>query len=728
MTALGKIRSKGILLIIIIGLGLFAFIAEEAFRSCNGIKGQNSQQIGEVLGEKIYVQDFQKLLEEYQDAMKLTMRTDNLSEDQLNQLKDQVWQQLVSERVMKEDCKKLGLTVTEDELQNVLNDGTNQLLTQTPFVNQQTGRFDVSILKQFIDAYRKAEASNNSQQLDQMRPAYNYWLFVEKNLRTQLLAQKYQSLLANCVLSNKVEAKMAFNEENEEAQIQLASIAYNTIKDADIKVTDEELKAKYEELKPAFRQQQETRDVKMVDVQVKASATDRAQLQKDMAGYQKQLAAAADPTQVVSKSGSMIQYIGLPVSGKAFQQYPDIASKIDSMAVGTTGVVENTKDNTYNIVRILSRTELPDSVEFRQIQVGGKTLEAARASADSIQKALAAGGDFQAIAKRYGQDSTTTWFTGAMYEQASTMSQDNRAYIEALLNGAVGSTQNIELTQGNVVIQVLNRKAMKSKAVAAVIKKEIRFSDNTYSKAYNRFSQFVTQSQASLADLQKHATKFGYTVQDLNDFATSSHTVGNVGGSGIRDAIKWIFEAKEGQVSQLFEAGKENDHLLVLCMTKIHPQGYRPWDDAQVKEILKREVIRDKKAEMIMAKLKGVNSIAAAQAKGAKVSTVNQITFAAPAFIQATGAAEPALSGAVAATAQGKFCSAPVKGNAGVYVFQVVKKQMRPAKYNEEQQIQMCRQRAMQYMGNFMQDLVFGAGVVDNRYLFSNGISHKKGF
>lgn len=718
MTALGKIRSKGILLIIIIGLGLFAFIAEEAFRSCNGIKGQNSQQIGEVLGEKIYVQDFQKLLDEYQDAMKLTMRTDNLSEDQLNQLKDQVWQQLVSERVMKEDCKKLGLTVTEDELQNVLNDGTNQLLTQTPFVNQQTGRFDVSILKQFIDAYRKAEASNNSQQLDQMRPAYNYWLFVEKNLRTQLLAQKYQSLLANCVLSNKVEAKMAFNEENEEAQIQLASIAYNTIKDADIKVTDEELKAKYEELKPAFRQQQETRDVKMVDVQVKASATDRAQLQMDMAGYQKQLAAAADPTQVVSKSGSMIQYIGLPVSGKAFQQYPDIASKIDSMAVGTTGVVENTKDNTYNIVRILSRTELPDSVEFRQIQVGGKTLEAARTSADSIQKALAAGGDFQAIAKRYGQDSTTTWFTGAMYEQASTMSQDNRTYIEALLNGAVGSTQNIELTQGNVVIQVLNRKAMKSKAVAAVIKKEIRFSDNTYSKAYNRFSQFVTQSQASLADLQKHATKFGYTVQDLNDFATSSHTVGNVGGSGIRDAIKWIFEAKEGQVSQLFEAGKENDHLLVLCMTKIHPQGYRPWDDAQVKEILKREVIRDKKAEMIMAKLKGVNSIAAAQAKGAKVSTVNQITFAAPAFIQATGAAEPALSGAVAATAQGKFCSAPVKGNAGVYVFQVVKKQMRPAKYNEEQQIQMCRQRAMQYMGNFMQDLVFGAGVVDNRYLF----------
>ena len=718
MAALGKIRSKGVTLIIIIGLGLFAFIAEEAFRSCNGIKGQNSQQIGEVLGEKINVQDFQKLLEEYQDALKFTMRTDNLNEEQLNQLKDQVWQQMVSERVMKADCEKLGLKVTEEELQNVLNEGTNQMLAQTPFVNQQTGRFDVSILKQFIDAYHKAEASKNSQQVEQMRPAYNYWLFIEKNLRTQLLAQKYQSLLANCILSNKVEAQMAFKDENEEAQIQLASIAYNTIKDADVKVSDEELKAKYEELKPAFFQQQETRDVKVVDVQVKASTADRAALQKEMAGYQKQLAAAADPTQVVSKSGSMIQYIGLPVSGKAFQQYPDVASKIDSMAVGTTGVVENKQDNTYNIVRILSRAELPDSVQFRQIQVGGVSIEAARASADSIQKALEAGGDFAAIARRYGQDSTKTWFTGAMYEQANTMSQDNRSYIEALLNGQVGATQNVALTQGNVIIQVLDRKAMKSKAVAAIIKKEIKFSDHTYSTAYNRFSQFVTQSQTSLAELQKNAAKFGYTVQDLNDFATSNHTIANVGGAGIRDAIKWIFDAKEGQVSQLFEAGKENDHLLVLCMTKIHQQGYRPWDDAQVKEILKREVIRDKKAEQIIAKLKGVNSIAAAQQKGAKVSTVNQVTFASPAFIQGTGSMEPALSGAVAATAQGKFCATPVKGNAGVFVFQVMKKQMRQAKYNEEQQLQMCRQRAMQYVSTFMQDLVGKANIVDNRYLF----------
>lgn len=187
---------------------------------------------------------------------------------------------------------------------------------------------------------------------------------------------------------------------------------------------------------------------------------------------------------------------------------------------------------------------------------------------------------------------------------------------------------------------------------------------------------------------------------------------------GTRDVLKWIFDAKQGDISPLYEVG-DNDHMMVLALNGIHQQGYRPWDDAEVKEMLKREVMKDKKAEMLMAKLKGVNSIAAAQAKGAKVSTVNQITFASPAFIQAVGSVEPALSGAVAATAQGQFSKAPVKGNAGVYVFHVVKKAMRAgSKFNETQLEQQSAQQAMQLVGNYMQDLVLKAHVVDNRYLF----------
>jgi len=576
-------------------------------------------------------------------------------------------------------------------------------------VNQQTGRFDVNALKQFFDSYNKAKAAK-SPQVEQMQAIYDYWLFVEKNLRAQLLGQKYQALLASCVLSNKAEAKMAFKDNNEESQIQLASLAYSTVKDADVKVTDDDLKAKYAELKPAFRQ-----NVEFVDFQIKASAADRSQVVKEMNDFQKQLASAADPAAVVSKSGSEIPYLGLPVSNKAYQQYPDIASKIDSLSVGTTGVVENAQDNTLNIIRVLSKAQLADSIQFRQINIAAATPDEARAKADSIQKALAGGADFDALAKRYGQTGEKVWFTGQQYEMAPSMNQDNRTFINALLNGEVNATQNLALTQGNIILQVLDKKAFTTKTTAAVIKKVVDFSKATRSNAYNKFSEFVAKS-STVADLEKNAPKSGYQVQSLNDISTAEHYVGGIPGT--HDALKWLFEAKQGEVSPLYECGN-NDHLLVIALTAVHPQGYRSWDDAQVKEILKREVIKDKKAEKLMAKLKGVNSIAAAQAKGAKVSSVNQITFAAPAFVQATGSVEPALSGAVAGTAAGKFSKAPVKGNAGVYVFQVVKKSMRAgSKYDETLVMQQAAQANMQLVGNFMQDLILKAKVVDNRYLF----------
>lgn len=714
MAALGKIRSKGAILVGAISLALVAFLAGDAARSCEGMKGESRQQIGEILGKKISVQDYQKLIDEYQSAIKFTMQRDNLTDQELKQVEDQVWQQLVSNRVIEADAEKVGLTVTEKEIQNVLNEGTNPMLVQTPFVNQQTGRFDVNALKQFFDSYNKAKATK-SPQVEQMQAIYDYWLFVEKNLRAQLLGQKYQALLASCVLSNKAEAKMAFKDNNEESQIQLASLAYSTVKDADVKVTDDDLKGKYAELKPAFRQNVETRDIKFVDFQIKASAADRSQVVKEMNDFQKQLASAEDPAAVVSKSGSEIPYLGLPVSNKAYQQYPDIASKIDSLSVGTTGVVENAQDNTLNIIRVLSKAQLADSIQFRQINIAAATPDEARAKADSIQKALAGGADFDALAKRYGQTGEKVWFTGQQYEMAPSMNQDNRTFVNALLNGEVNATQNLALTQGNIILQVLDKKAFTTKTTAAVIKKVVDFSKATRSNAYNKFSEFVAKS-STVADLEKNAPKSGYQVQSLNDISTAEHYVGGIPGT--RDALKWLFEAKQGEVSPLYECGN-NDHLLVIALTAVHPQGYRSWDDAQVKEILKREVIKDKKAEKLMAKLKGVNSIAAAQAKGAKVSSVNQITFAAPAFVQATGSVEPALSGAVAGTAAGKFSKAPVKGNAGVYVFQVVKKSMRAgSKYDETLVMQQAAQANMQLVGNFMQDLILKAKVVDNRYLF----------
>ena len=712
MAALGKIRSKGVLLISIIGFALFAFIAEELFRSCESHRNESRQQVGEVLGEKVSVQDFQKLVDEYAAVIKMTQGRDNLTDEELNQVKDVVWNTYIQNQLISHEAEKIGLTVTDQEMQNILNQGTNPMLLNTPFVNQQTGRFDANVLKKFMAEYKQAQGTN-PQLVEQYQSIYNYWTFIEKSLRTQILAQKYQALLAGCMLSNPVSAKMAFKDENEESSIQLASLPYSSINDNKVQVSDADLKAKYEELKPTFKLYDEARDIKYVDFQVVASAADRAALNKTFAGYAQTLAAAADPADVVKKSGSSVNYLGIAQTKAAFPS--DIAAKLDSMSVGqTTAVVENKRDNTLNIIKLLSKTQLPDSVEFRAIQVGGTTPEETAQRADSIYKALQAGADFEAMAKKYGQNGSKSWITSQQYQNAPSLDSDTKAYIESLNTMGVNETKNLKMTQGNIILQVLNRKAMTTKYVAAVIKKTIDFSKDTYSQAYNKFSQFVSESQTVEA-LEKNAAKYGFKLQERQGVQNSEHYVAGVRGT--REAMKWLFDAKENTISPLYECG-DNDHLFVMALNKINKKGYMSLDDEKVKEYVKQQVIRDKKAEMLMAQVKGVNSISAAKAKGAQISTVNQITFAAPVFVQATMMREPALSGAVAATAKGKFSAHAVKGNAGVYLFQVVDKKARPAKYNEKEYEQRQRQKSLQSVGNFMRDLYLKANVTDNRYLF----------
>ena len=715
MAALGTIRKRGVILVCIISFGLFAFIAEEAFRSCDSAKNNERQQIGEVFGEKISVQEFQKLVDEYTEVIKMQQGQDNLPEEQMNQVKDMVWNSYIQNKIVAHEAEKLGLTVTDAELQDILKTGTSPMLAQTPFVNQQTGRFDVSALQKFLADYKaqKANPSANAQMMDQYTKIYNYWSFIEKTLRQQTLAQKYQSLLAHCFLSNPVEAKMAFKEENEESKIQLAAFPYSDIQDDKVKVVESDLKAKYDEMKARFKQPVESRDIKFVDIQVQASQADRAALNKEFAGFQTQLAAAADPTEVVRKSASTVAYLGISVGKDAFPS--DIAATLDSMAVGaTTAVKANTADNTLNIVKLVNKQQLPDSIQYRVIQVAAASVAEAKTKADSIQGAISGGADFEAIAKKYGQTGEKAWMTTRQYEFAQSMDKDNKAFINALNTQAVNATSQLQLGQGYVILQICDRKAMIEKYTAAVIKKNVDFSQDTYRTAYNKFSSFVSANQTA-DEIVKNAAKSGYKVQDLKDITTATHYVANIHST--REALKWIFEAKEGSVSPMYECGN-NDHLLVVVLDKINRIGFRGLDDPQVKEMVKAEVIKDKKAEMIEAKLNGVKNIAAAKSKGAKVSEVNQITFAAPVFVASAGASEPALSGAVSATKKGVFSAHPVKGNAGVYLFLVTNKSNRPVKFDEKAQEQKCRQKSMQYAGNFMNELYLNANVVDNRYLF----------
>ena len=697
-------------LVIIIGLGLFAFIAEEAFRSCEATKNQQRQQIGEVLGNKINVQEFQSLVDEYQEVLKMSQNVDNLTEEQLNSLKDEVWSSYVNEQIVASEAGKIGLTVTDEEMQNIMKEGTNPMLLRSPFVNQQTGRFDATMLTKFLADYKKN--ASNPQLAESYQKIYQYWQFIEKQLRTQTLAQKFQALIANSLISNPVSAKMAFEGQTLESDVELASVAYSTINDNDVQVSESDLKAKYDAQKEMFKQTVETRDIKYVAYQVLASAADRQALMATMKEASEKLQSGASPAEVVRKAQSQFPYTGIAATRKAYPS--DIAAKLDSMSVGQTSSVFETKsDNTLNVVKLLSKVQMPDSIEYRQIQVGGATLDEVRKTADSIYTALKAGANFEELAQKYGQTGDKQWLTSAMYENSNAMDEESKNYLNSINTLAVNDVKNLEFSQGNIVLQVTARKAMVDKYDAAVVKHTIDFSKATYSDAYNKFSQYVSENK-TIEDLEKNAEKFGFKVQERKDMFNSEHNV--VGLRATREAMKWIFDAKVGEVSPLYECGS-NDNLLVVALTKVNPIGYRSLSDVQ--ELLKPEVLRDKKFEQIKSKFAGVADIAAAKAKGARIDSVKQITFSAPAFVQATGSSEPALAGAVAALKQGDFSKALVKGNGGAFLFRVIKKAQREgATFDEKAMERQLSQRAQQAAGRFMQELYQKANVVDNRYLF----------
>lgn len=716
MATLQKIRNRGKILIATVGLALFAFIAEEFVRSLSYTQTESRQRVGKIYGEKINVQDFNASVEEYADVVKFSQGLNTLSDDQLSMIRDQVWQSLVNEKMMQHECEKLGIYVTDAEMQDIINNGRNPMLAQTPFRTQQ-GTFDVNALKQFLNQYNEVMSNNDlgSEIKEQYQQMNNYWKFIEKAIRQQTLNQKYQTLLNGLMVSNPVAAQASFDGRTNEADIYMAALPFSSVKDDDVKVEDSELKAKYEEMKEMFRSNEETRDIKYIDINVTANDADKANLQKEMEGYAQALAEGADPAKTVREAASQVPYSVLPVSAKSLPH--DIAEQLDSLSVGTqVGPFVHEHDNTINIVRLIDKVNQPDSVEVRQIVAPGNDLAAMEKTADSIMTALATGANFDTIAKKYNQPATKSWITSNMYE-GQAIDENNRKFINTINTAAVGSNNKIVLDgQGVIIAQVTDRRNIVTKYNVAVIKRAMDFSKDTYNKAFNDFSSFLA-GNTNVEDIEANAAQAGYNVQTRNNVSNTEHTIANVRST--REAMRWLFDedTKVGDVSPLYECG-ENDHLLVIMLTGVHKKGYLAWDDEQIRTFLTNEVMKDKKAALLAEKMKDVKSIAdVAKIEGAITDTIKHITFTSNAFISKVGASEPALSGSVSKSQKGDFKSG-VKGKSAIYAYQVLNQKKNDVKYDQKQEEQKLQQSIARNLNNFTSELVQKADITDNRYIF----------
>ena len=383
MAALQKVRNAGPLVVGALFLGLIGFIATDWTRVMEVFSMSSHNTVGSINGKDIDLQDFNNKVDEYVNVIKNSNGLTNLTDEQMQSVRDQVWQNLVETELITNETDKLGLTVTDKELQQLLIKGEHPMLMQTPFRNQE-GKFDYTMLKQTLQQCQEIlttpEASADL--VEEATSLMQWWKFTEKNLRNTLLVEKYQSLLLASVISNPIAAQQNFDARTNEKTLLMAALPYSSIMDSEITVTDKDLKAKYNEYKGVFETAEETRSIKYIDIAVKASKEDEAELNKEMADYAQQLNDGVAPAKVVRESHSLIPYSALPISKKTLPT--DIANQMESMKDGEqVGPYYNNTDNTMNIVRLISTQTLPDSIQYRLIGIPAMDMTLAEKSAEN---------------------------------------------------------------------------------------------------------------------------------------------------------------------------------------------------------------------------------------------------------------------------------------------------------------------------------------------------------
>ena len=699
MATLGRIRNHGVLLLIVIGVALLIFIVTDFVNNGSTFFREQKANVGSIDGDKVKYNDFLASLNQMQDFYKVE-RGQNIDDQMSEQIRQEVWNQIVMRQVIEKDARNIGMGVSKQELSDlIMSKNPSPLIMMRPvFQNPETGMFDPNIVANFIKELESADGNKNANP-EQVVLMKNYWKFIETNVKFGSLFEKYNTLLTKSLVTNTKEAQFAYNNSKYSVDVLYAMKPYFTIADSTVKVADSDVEALYKKKKEQFKQDPYV-DIDFVVFPIKPSEEDIDAVRKQVETAKVGFVAVNDSllTDTVNFNSDVPYRDVFLAQGDIPSDLRDFAFSADRGVVFGPVFV----DNTFKIAKVVDTKQMSDSVKLSFIAIQEATAEATKAKVDSVL-GLAKQTPFATLAQQYSADKQSSSRGGDIgWVRQVTLSPELLRKVSA-----AAINEPFVMSQGSAAsIFVVTERTKPVKMVKlAVIERNVATSNGTQAKIFQEAKQFAGLLGDSGSDFDKKAKEKNYQVIPANTIDRNFPRLLNIPET--RQVIRWAFDSKVGATSDVFECG---DNLVVATVKRMNKEGYKTLDE--VKPQLLSELRKDKKFDMMKGLFAG-KTIDRLRDEGLSVDTIKGLTFASN---SAGSLGFDAAMIANAPFAEVNKLSAPMKGNIGAFVFQVLSKTENPEPFDLKQMKYVIGQQNSGLFYYVLEALKKAYKVKDERY------------
>ncbi len=695
MGMMAKMRSLAPWFILTVG-GLFVLFMVLSDSKITTLARANSNIIGEINGEEITYQDFAKMVEQYRKNQ-VAQTGKDISEDQMDAFRDQVWDALVTQKLIDDKMQEYGITVTDEEIVQLIKGPNPPQILKQYFIDS-TGNFN-------REAYDAAIMDPKNKQA---------MIEAENLIRQQLLQQKLQDYLAASVIVSEGEIKRKFIDQNIKMSADWALFSFLTIPDSLVTVTDEEIENYYDEHKEEYKLE-ERRKLKYVLFKKQPSADDSMYIRKNLEAIVEKLQGDTGTFKTYVEIYSDQPYTQQTV---ALDELPENAANLLYKAKPGAVVGPVLTDEGYIVYRLVKKVKGKDTVVRAShilIKVKDNNEEEAKKKIYEIYNELKKGAEFEKLAREKSEDGTSRfggdlgWFSkGLMVPE----------FERVAFRGRIGEILKPVRTQfGYHVIKVTGK--TNNKYVIEKIVNQIKPSATTLDEIYNAANDFAYLAKKN--DFESEAELMKYKVLETLPFNEDARSIPGIGSS--KALLKFTFENSVGDVSDVY---KVPTGYVVAMISEILPAGYRPLEEvkAQITRKLKKEKKVDKTMEIaadVKQKIGGDNGdITKVKTYYSKARVSNVKDFTATGTIPGIGRdyafINYALKGEI-----GKV-SDPVRSNVGSYLIKVTERtKFDSTMYSLQKKFlrdNLLRQKKSQFFNEWVKKLKEEADIVDNRYLF----------